>query len=261
MTAVIIIPARFASTRLPRKMLLDTTGKPLVQHTYEQACRAASAARVIIATDHDDIFAAARRFTDNVIMTDPAHQSGTDRLSEVARTLDADVDLIVNVQGDEPEIDPGHIDALVALHRAAKADIATLVTPFPAAALEGAGSPLDPNCVKAVLGKPVTDANGSVLGHDALYFSRSLVPYPRDAKGAVSDGSAYFLHLGIYAYTPAFLRVFPTLPPGVLEMTEKLEQLRALENGYRIVAGRVPHATPGIDTAEDYAAFTARNRG
>lgn len=260
MNTTIVIPARYASTRLPHKMLLDETGWPLVRHVWEQAKKTKSAARVILATDDARIRDAALAFGADVVMTDPAHQTGTDRLAEVARTL-SNTDLIVNVQGDEPEIEPDKIDALVALYAAAQksggADMATLVCPFPSEKTDGPGSPADPNCVKAVLGRAVK-AGDTVLGFDALYFSRSLVPFPRDTNGAVKNGADYFLHLGIYAYAPAFLQKFVALPPGRMESVEKLEQLRALENGFRIVAGVSARATPGIDTRADYDAFVAR---
>jgi 3-deoxy-manno-octulosonate cytidylyltransferase (CMP-KDO synthetase) len=139
--------------------------------------------------------------------------------------------------------------------------MATLVCPFPAEKTSGTGSPLDPNCNKVVLGAPVKGKAAeleTIVGYQALYFSRSLIPYPRDAEGVVSNGSDYYLHLGIYAYAPSFLQRFVALPQGKLEMREKLEQLRALENGYKIVAGIVNHATPGVDTRADYDAFLAR---
>jgi 3-deoxy-manno-octulosonate cytidylyltransferase (CMP-KDO synthetase) len=194
-------------------------------------------------------------------MTSDKHATGTDRLAEVAAKHLSDVDLIVNVQGDEPEIEPDKIDALIELYNAADAEMATLVCPFPSHKVSGPGSPLDPNCNKTVLGQPVYKRGAeleTVIGYQALYFSRSLIPYPRDAEGAVSDGSDYYLHLGIYAYAPSFLREFVSLPQGKLEMREKLEQLRALENGFKIVAGIVNNATPGVDTRADYDAFIAR---
>lgn len=253
MTTTIIIPARMASTRLPNKMLLDETGWPLIRHVYEQAKKATLVSRVVIATDHDDIAAAVRAFGGEVVMTNPTHPSGTDRLAEVVTDHITDADIIVNVQGDEPEIEPDKIDRLITVFKASDVAMATLVTRFPANANAGSGSPLDPNCVKAVLGAPVRD-----IGFEALYFSRSLVPYPRDDAGIIKDASTYFMHLGIYAYRPEFLKKFVALPQGKLEMTEKLEQLRILENGYKIVAGIVENATPGIDTRADYDAFVAR---
>jgi 3-deoxy-manno-octulosonate cytidylyltransferase (CMP-KDO synthetase) len=256
MKTAIVIPARYASTRFPAKMLVDETGWPLIRHTWEQSRKSKKADRIIIATDDQRIFDAATSFGAEVIMTSPDHPSGSDRLAEVARKL-SNIDLIVNVQGDEPEIEPEKIDALIELYATANADMATLVCPFPKDKTAGVGSPVDPNCVKAVLGNPVIK-NGATLGYDALYFSRSLIPYPRDAAGVVADGSQHYLHLGIYAYAPSFLQKYVALPPGRLEQIEKLEQLRVLENGHRIVAGIVQNATPGVDTRGDYDAFLAR---
>lgn len=252
----IVIPARYASTRFPQKMLIDETGWPLVRHTYEQAKKSKKASRIIIATDDARIEAACLAFGAEVMMTDPNHPTGTDRLAEVARRI-SDVDLIVNVQGDEPEIEPEKIDLLIDLFAASDAAMGTLVCRFPANRNEGVGSPLDPNCNKTVLGAPVKSGD-TVLGYEALYFSRSLIPYPREEAGKITDSSAYFLHLGIYAYTPEFLQTYVALPQGKLEVVEKLEQLRVLENGYKIVAGIVPNATPGVDTRGDYDAFLGR---
>ena len=254
----VVIPARYASTRFPKKMLVDETGWPLVRHTYERAKLAKLPARIIIATDDTRIEEAAKAFGAEVMMTDPNHPTGTDRIAEVARHLE-DIDLIVNVQGDEPEIEPEKIDLLIELFAASNAAMGTLVCRFPAGKFEGPGSPLDPNCNKVVLGAPVMKPfSDKILGYDALYFSRSLIPYPRDAAGKFERSEDYFLHLGIYAYTPDFLQVYVSLPQGKLEVVEKLEQLRVLENGYKIVAGIVPNATPGVDTREDYDAFKSR---
>lgn len=264
MKTAIVIPARFASTRFPEKMLANETGWPLIRHTYEQAKKAKTADRVLIATDDDRIAAVIKEFGGDYVMTNPNHPTGTDRLAEVATQHLSDVDLIVNVQGDEPELEPEKIDALIELYAASDAAMATLVCPFPAAKTSGSGSPLDPNTCKAVLGKPVYKKHAEtdiIIGYETLYFSRSLMPFPRDDAGAVTDASIYNLHLGIYAYAPEFLKKFVTLPQGKLEKIEKLEQLRALENGYKIVAGVVQNATPGVDTREDYDAFLARWKG
>jgi 3-deoxy-manno-octulosonate cytidylyltransferase (CMP-KDO synthetase) len=259
MTTAIVIPARRASSRLPDKMLLSATGKPLLQHTYEQACQAKQASRVLIATDDESIEAVAKQFGAEVVMTSPTHPTGTDRISEVAEKYLSDVDCIVNVQGDEPEIDPRQIDQLISLFQAANAEMGTLVTPFGKHCLEGPGSPYDPHCVKAVLGHTVKN-NNIILGYQTLYFSRNLIPYPRDKNGTIMDPTDYYLHLGIYCYTPEFVKQYVKLPQGKLENVEKLEQLRVLEHGYRIVAAVVPHATPGIDTQADYEQFTQRYR-
>ncbi len=242
MSAVAIIPARYASTRYPGKPLLNRTGKYLIQHVYERVCQARSIERTIIATDDDRIFAAVRGFGGDVVMTRPDHPTGTDRIAEVAAGLPHD--LIVNVQGDEPEIEPASIDLLVDLMRSKpQAAMATLACPFPAD-----GDPTAPSAVKVVL-----DREGF-----ALYFSRSLIPYPRDAAGRVDSPANWLLHLGIYAYRRDFLLSYATLPPSRLEQTEKLEQLRALENGYGIVVGLVAHAGVGVDTPADYEAFVQR---
>ncbi len=242
MSAVAIIPARYASTRFPGKPLANRTGKYLIQHVYEQVCRARSLDRVIIATDDDRIFSAVRGFGGEAAMTRSDHQTGTDRIAEVAAGLSAD--LVLNVQGDEPEIDPESIDLLVSLmHDQRDASMATLACPFPADS-----DPTSPNAVKVVIDRRRT----------ALYFSRSLIPYPRDDKGVVDTPGNWYLHLGIYAYRRDFLLSYASLPVSRLEQVEKLEQLRALENGHRIVVGLVRQAGVGIDTPEDYEAFVNR---
>jgi 3-deoxy-manno-octulosonate cytidylyltransferase (CMP-KDO synthetase) len=244
MNAVAIIPARYASTRFPGKPLLRETGKYLIQHVYEQVSRARSLAEVIVATDDERIAEAVRSFHGRVVMTRSDHPSGTDRVAEVACGLDAEI--IVNVQGDEPEIEPGNIDKLVSLLAGDTAvQIGTLACPFPSAA-----DPTDPNAVKVVL-----DSRGR-----ALYFSRSLIPYPRDTAGRPTVPAHWLLHLGIYAYRRAFLLELAKLPPTPLEQREKLEQLRTLENGHAIAVGIVEKAAIGIDTPEDYAVFVRRAR-
>ena len=258
MKTAIVIPARRASTRLPDKMLLNVTGKPLVQHTYEQVCQARGVSRILIATDDETIFQVAKQFGAEVVLTSPDHPTGTDRISEVAEKYLSEVDCIVNVQGDEPEINPQDINRLISLYEAANAHMATLVVPFKSTLLEGPGSPYDPNAVKAVLGEPIQNQDDVTLGYRALYFSRSLVPYPRDEKGVVLDPSQYYLHLGIYGYSPEFVKRYVKLPQGTLEKIEKLEQLRILEHGYHIVAGVISTASPGVDTQADYDHFVQR---
>lgn len=252
MTVAIVIPARWASTRLPEKMLLAETGWPLIRHTYEQAKKSCLADRVLIATDDERIYQVVKSFGGDVVMTSPHHPTGTDRLAEVASTHLSDVDLILNIQGDEPELEPKNIDLLIELFQSSDAHMGTLVARFDPQLKEGQGSPLDPNCVKAVLGAKLSK------GYQALYFSRSLVPYPRDQQGQVLQPQHYFLHLGAYAYTPEFLQRYVKLPQTPLELTEKLEQLRILEHGYSIVAGVVDKAIPGVDTRADYDAFKKR---
>lgn len=242
--AVAIIPARYASSRFPGKLLAKETGKYLIQHVYDQARRAARLGDVIVAADDPRIADAVRSFGGKVTMTRTDHPSGTDRVAEVAASLDAPV--IVNLQGDEPEIEPAYIDQLVDLMAAdAEIPIGTLACPFPAGA-----DPSDPNAVKVV-----RDARGR-----ALYFSRALVPYPRDTGGRPTEPRRWLLHLGIYAYRREFLLKLAKMPPTPLEQEEKLEQLRVLENGYPLAVGIVNQATIGIDTPEDYAAFVERQR-
>ncbi|MFI4937040.1 MAG: 3-deoxy-manno-octulosonate cytidylyltransferase [Candidatus Berkiellales bacterium] len=252
MSVVIVIPARFASTRLPEKMLLAKTNWPLIRHTYEQAKKATLAERVLIATDHERIFETIKSFGGEVVMTSKDHPTGSDRLAEVAEKYLSNEDIIINVQGDEPEIAPKNIDHLIELFQASHAEMATLVTPFKS-------NPLEPNSVKAVLGPAVKHKQTShILGYQALYFSRSIIPYPRASKGEVINFSDYYHHLGIFAYKADFLKKYVTLPQGRLELAESLEQLRLLEYGYKIVAGIVEHATPGIDSQEDYNQFVNR---
>ena len=241
MKASIIIPARYASTRLPGKMLLEAAGKPLVQHTYEQAAKARLAQSVIVATDDERIAAAVRAFGGEAVMTDPAHQSGSARAAEAARALDAEI--IVNVQGDEPEIDPAHIDRVIALQAGRAPFCSTLVCPFPETA-----RPDDPSRVKAVLGRRLEGE----AAYEALYFTRAMAPYPVEGEGT------FHLHLGIYAFRADSLQAFAAAPEGRLEKIERLEQLRILEMGERILAAEAASAAPGVDEPEHFAAFKAR---
>ncbi|MDY7009570.1 MAG: 3-deoxy-manno-octulosonate cytidylyltransferase [Planctomycetota bacterium] len=237
MKIVAIIPARYGSTRLPGKPLLDETGKPLIQHVVETVSLAERIDAVYVATDDERIIHAVADFGGCAIMTSGGHISGTDRLAEAADKLDLDDgDIIVNVQGDEPEMSPGHIDRLVSLLIDSDCPMATLAAPLSRADAE------KPDNVKVVL-----SSDGS-----AMYFSRAKIPYDR------GGGGKYLLHLGIYAYRKEFLLKFAAMPPTSAEQTEKLEQLRALESGYRIAVAVVESAGPGIDTPDDYAAFVAR---
>lgn len=244
MAAIVVIPARFGSTRFPAKILAAETGMPLVQHVVGQARLCTRVREVIVATDDARISAAVQPYGTRVVMTSPAHQSGTDRIAEVARSLDDDIDIIVNVQGDEPEIEPQVIDDLVARLENSGDDMATAATPFPAGADAN-----DPNLVKVVIG----------VDGRAIYFSRSPIPFRRDP--ASRDNAAYYLHLGIYAYRRSFLLQFAGWPPTPCELTEKLEQLRALEHGRSIFVLKVERATHGVDTAEQYAEFVLRYKG
>lgn len=229
---VAIVPARFASTRLPGKPLALIAGKPMVQHVYERACAARGVERALVATDDDRIAAAVRAFGGEVALTRREHPSGTDRVAEVAAGLDADV--VVNVQGDLPFLDPALVEAALApLLADGGLPMATLRTPIRAAA-----EMADPNVVKVV-----TRRNG-----DALYFSRSPLPHWRDGA---PDGVCGFRHIGLYAYRRPFLLEFARLAPTPLEQAERLEQLRALEWGYRIGVAATDWAGIEVDTAAD----------
>ncbi len=241
MKVLVVIPARYGSTRLGAKVLVADTGKYLLQHTYEQAMRASSVEKVLIATDSEQVMEACASFGGNCVMTSPSHQSGTDRIAEAVK--DIDVEIVVNVQADEPEIDPEHIDYLVQLLRDNPAvPMATLVTGF-----DGAEQIADPNVVKAIL-----DTSGR-----AIYFSRSVIPYDRQAAG-IGSVDNYLRHLGIYAYRRDFLMKYTSLAQRPLEKLEKLEQLRAIEYGFTIIVGRVDHPCHGIDTPGQYQAFVKR---
>lgn len=242
MAAAVVIPARLASTRFPGKIIASETGRPLVQHVVDRVRRCRRVSQIIVAADDPRIADALRPFETWVVLTSPDHPSGTDRIAEVARGLGEDV--VVNVQGDEPEIEPATVDGLVErLEADAGLDMATAATPFPAGA-----EVADPNLVKVAIAS---------TGR-AMYFSRSPIPYRRDP----ADGPAptYYLHLGIYAYRRRFLLEYTSWPPTPCERAEKLEQLRALERGRSIHVLLVERATHGIDTPEQYAAFVKRSR-
>ncbi|MBN1123510.1 MAG: 3-deoxy-manno-octulosonate cytidylyltransferase [Sedimentisphaerales bacterium] len=241
MKVVVVIPARYGSTRFGGKVLARDTGHYLVEHTWAQARKAKNVDSVLIATDSNEVLEACREFGASCVMTSEKHQSGTDRIAEAVEGLEADI--IVNVQADEPEIDPEHIDFLVSLltdHP--DASMATLVTHF-----ESPRQVFDPNVVKCIIGR-----NGR-----AIYFSRSVIPYER-AAGGVGSVEQYHRHLGIYAFRRNFLLKYTTLPQTPLELAEKLEQLRAIEHGYSIMVGKVAHSCEGIDTPEQYEAFVKR---
>ena len=256
MTTVAVIPARFASSRFPGKLLARQTGKFLIQHVYEQVCAASSIDRVIVAADDERIVSAVRSFDGEACLTAAEHTCGTSRVAEVVVGLDlADDDLVLNVQGDEPDLHPVSLDTLVARLQAAADDwqIGTLATPFAdRGPRTGPGSPLDPNCVKVV-----TDRRGR-----ALYFSRSLIPYSRAHSGLVTQPSAWLLHLGVYAFPMAVLRslgmAYQREAPALLEQAESLEQLRWLEAGLSIGVVVVEHGTRGVNSPEDYAEFVER---
>ena len=239
MNATVIIPARYASTRLPGKPLLAQTGKPLIQHVVEAVRAARNVRQIVVATDDERIAAAVAAFGGHAVMTRADHACGTDRLAEAAAILGlADEDVVLNVQGDEPDIPAACVDSLVDLLTASGAPMATLATPL---APDRAG---DPNRVKVVLA-----ADGT-----AMYFSRAKIPHDRDAAGRTN----YLLHLGVYAYRVGFLKWFAACPQTPAELSEKLEQLRALETGHKIAVAVVDYDGAGIDTPEDYAAFVRR---
>ncbi|MEX2308283.1 MAG: 3-deoxy-manno-octulosonate cytidylyltransferase [Pirellulales bacterium] len=243
----VVIPARYASTRLPQKMLLRETGKSLLQHTYEAACAAQRPAGVLVATDHAEIAAEVERFRGDFVMTSPDCASGTDRVAEVARKLPR-AEIVVNVQGDEPEMSPDNIDRVIELlEENSSAGMATLATPLPAPELL-----TNLACVKVVF-----DQHGR-----ALYFSRSPIPFVRDPDDSCpfNEPPLFYQHLGIYAYRRDTLLEVTALPPSSLEQAEKLEQLRMLQSGGTILVGVVAHCSSGIDTPSDYEAFVARRR-
>lgn len=245
MQVVAIIPARFGSTRFPGKVLANQTGKFLIQHVCEQVVAARRVGRCIVATDDERIVEAVRSFGGEATMTRSDHPSGTDRIAEVARGLAGKPDdVIVNVQGDEPEIEPDYLDRLVErLAADPTCPVATLACPFPPEA-----DPRDPNCVKVVCDRR----------QRALYFSRALIPYAQEADAG--EEVDRLLHLGVYAYRRTFLLDFATWETSALERAEQLEQLRVLENGHPMAVAIVQHACAGINTPEDYDKFLARQR-
>ena len=256
-TVIIVIPARLASTRLPRKMLLAETGHPLVEHTWRAARGSKHAARVAVVTDSDEIAAAVRGFGGEAIMTSPEAPSGTARIVEALAKL-GPADVIVNVQGDEPELDPAAIDAAVdLLGRCPEAGIATLVTP-----MRRVDDLRDPAAVKAVL-TPWLGAGGAAVAGAwrAVYFSRAAVPAARDWSESLlaAEPPLYWQHVGLYAYRRDVLERWESLPVSRLAAHESLEQLRAIEAGVPIAAAAIDHAARGIDTPQDYAAFVARH--
>jgi len=228
MRVVAVIPARLASTRLPRKMLREVGGQPLIGRVYEAVRSSPQLADVIVATDSDEIIAVCRQNGWNERLTSAAHRSGTERVHEIAQSVAADIYL--NVQGDEPLTRSEHIAALIEVMQDPAVQVGTLMTPAAAADIE------NPNAVKVV-----TDSAGR-----ALYFSRATIPYNRDG-----GKPEYFKHLGFYAYRKPALDRFVALRESSLERSERLEQLRFLENGIPIYVAQTPHDTVGVDTEED----------
>lgn len=238
MRVTAIIPARYASTRFPGKPLAEILGKPMIQWVYERTLRSTRVDRVIVATDDARIFEAVCAFGGEAWMTRSDHPTGTDRLAEVAEGIETDI--VVNVQGDEPLIDPRMIDlAVTPLVQDVSIPMGTLMTP-----LASVEEFLNPNVVKVVV-----DGRGF-----ALYFSRAPIPHPRDHAETLAENFALLggnKHIGLYVYRKEFLLAYPSLPATPLENTEKLEQLRALEHGFRIRVMATDLVSQGVDTPED----------
>ena len=228
MKAIAVIPARLASTRLPRKMLREIAGEPLLAHVYRAVSASPLLQQVIVATDSEEILNTCRARGWNALLTSTSHRSGTERVHEVAGSAPADI--YVNVQGDEPLTRPEHIAVLLGLFRDPGVQVGTVKTPCPDEEIN------NPNAVKVV-----TDADGR-----ALYFSRATIPFDRDGAKP-----SYFKHLGIYAYRKAALDRFCSLPESSLERSERLEQLRFLDNGIPIHVAETPYDTIGVDTEDD----------
>ncbi|MCS6775638.1 MAG: 3-deoxy-manno-octulosonate cytidylyltransferase [Chloroherpetonaceae bacterium] len=228
-----MIPARLAATRLPNKPLIDIAGKPMIQHVWERARQARGVENVVVATPDEAIARVVAAFGGQAVMTSHAHRSGTDRVAEAATRLELPPEaIVINIQGDEPLLDPEAIEAVIQpLLQDATLPMSSLMCPCPEYDLDS------PACVKVV----------TALNGDALYFSRARLPFMRNPSG----GATVMQHVGLYAYRRHFLSTFATLPPTPLEQTEALEQLRALEHGYRIRMVRVETAPVGVDTPED----------
>jgi len=232
---VVVIPARYGSTRLPGKPLVSLNGQPMIQRVYARAKLAQRADRVIVATDDDRIIQAVVAFGGEARMTRPDHRTGTERIAEVAAHVDGEI--FVNVQGDEPLLDPAAVDAAIeALLLEPEADVATVATPIKTPA-----DIMDPNVVKVVLD----------FDDNALYFSRAPIPWVRDTAGTIQV--RHLKHLGLYVFQREALLEYPTLPQGELERIEQLEQLRWLENGTNIRVAAVEHDAVSVDVPEDVA--------
>jgi 3-deoxy-manno-octulosonate cytidylyltransferase (CMP-KDO synthetase) len=232
---VVVIPARYGSSRLPGKPLVSLAGQPMIQRVYERAKSAQRADRVIVATDDERIVKVVQGFGGEARMTRPDHRTGTERVAEVAAHESGDV--FVNVQGDEPLLDPAAVDTAVdALLEEPQAAIATVATP-----IKTPGDIMDPNVCKVVLD----------FDENALYFSRAPIPWVRDNAGKVQ--ARHLKHLGLYVFRRDALLEYPTLPQGELERIEQLEQLRWLENGWKIRVAEVEHDAVSVDVPEDIA--------
>ena len=234
----IIIPARYGSTRLPAKALIEVEGKPIIQYVWEKAMASKLADEVIIATDNELIIESCKKFGANAMMTDVNHKCGSDRIAQVAQER-PDIDYIINVQGDEPLITPDSIDACInALINNDEADVSTLIR-----VIEDEEELNNPNVVKCVK---------NLAGY-AMYFSRSKIPYERNI-----ENHEFYGHMGIYGYKREALFKMTALPQTSLEKTESLEQLRVLDNGMKIITAVVKDNAVGIDTADDIARFKAK---
>jgi 3-deoxy-manno-octulosonate cytidylyltransferase (CMP-KDO synthetase) len=239
LNVVAVIPARYGALRFPGKPLAPIAGKPMIQHVFERTCKAQCIHRTIIATDDERILQAVAAFGGDALMTRPDHRSGTERMAEVAMQVKGDV--FVNVQGDEPLIDPGSIEAAVeALLADGAVNVSTLSVP-----ITNPADIVDPNVVKVVV-----DFQG-----DALYFSRAPIPWVRDEKLKVE--AQHSKHLGLYVFRRETLLEFPTLPPGQWEKLEQLEQLRLLENGYKIRVAESASDTVSVDVPADVSRVEA----
>lgn len=233
--AIVVIPARYASARFPGKPLAPIAGRPMIQHVFERAKRAKGASRVVIATDDERIAAAVKNFGGEAVMTRADHRSGTDRVAEVAAHIHGEIYL--NLQGDWPLVDPSAIEGVIeALQADDSVSIATSCVPISRPA-----EIMDPNIVKVAMD----------FDENALYFSRAPIPWVREAKAPVS--AQHFKHIGLYGFRREALLEFPTLPPGELERLEQLEQLRWLENGYKIRVVECAHETASVDAPADVA--------
>lgn len=238
MNYIAIIPARYASSRFPGKPLADMKGKPMIQRVYEQVKKAVD--EVWVATDDERIHQAVIAFGGKSIMTSDQHRSGTDRLEEAYRKIGKQFDVVINVQGDEPFIQPEQIESLKACFDSPEVQLATLVKPFRDE--DGIEALSNPNSQKVVVN----------ARNEAIYFSRSIIPYVRDAEPKQwTEKHIFYKHIGMYAYRADVLSEITKLPQSSLEKAESLEQLRWIENGYRIRVGYTEMETIGIDTPED----------
>ncbi|HVO65668.1 MAG TPA: 3-deoxy-manno-octulosonate cytidylyltransferase [Syntrophales bacterium] len=234
MKVICIIPARYESTRFPGKPLADLCGKPVIQHVYDRVLKAKTVSYVAVATDDERIFEAVRRFGGQAIMTSGAHRSGTDRIAEAVSKLDlSDSDVVVNIQGDQPVFEPSQIDEVA--------------KPL----LDDPTIPMSTLIYKIVREEEITHPNAVKVVYDkdyfAIYFSRATIPYVRDKE----NKALYYKHHGIYAYRSVFLKTFTRLPEGVLEKLEALEQLRAMEHGYRIKVVETLYDSVEVDTPQE----------